>query len=335
MLGTIGLCFAPWLPKLLFHLDLTGSQAWYFSGAISTDHWLPLAIRALRIYALGESATAIGAPALRGALLVLAVATLPLLLVSLRRPASADLGERGRIFLASAALLPSAVVVADALHGTHTIFFTRQCFFLFPLLLLLVVRAWWMGRRSWRMAAAAWPLLLLSATGLGLATRYASSTAYELVARELAAVDSPAHLVVLSSMKPGYVAPLLLSLRKAGVESLRVAYAPGERVDELVEHALRQDGEARVSLVNLSVLYDRNDVWSSSLLRGVAARASDAGWQVVRFSPGSALGRVDAPDPLSEVVSPATGASALWIISPTPVKHFAMEAMGVTPLQRR
>jgi hypothetical protein len=335
MLAAVGAGYAPWVPSLLVHLDATGSHGWYFRGAIAAEHWGPLVIRSLRLYLLGESVGAVGAPALRIGALVLGLAALPLAVRSFRAVDRRALGPVELLWWTTAPLLPAAVIAADVVHGSHTIFLTRLCFFLFPILLLLFVRAWqcaprWLGTTG----VSASAVLLLTATLLGLYTRASSLTAYEAVARELAAADSPSHLVVLSSLQTGYVVPFLLSLRSAGLRELRIAYAPGERVYDLVDLEVRRGSAERVSLVNLEVIYARHEMWNAGLLRRVRRRASIAGWKLVGWRPGSEPPEAGAA-PRGPGVRPRhPDAGSLWIISPTPVKYFNMEELGF-PLRHR
>lgn len=342
MIALPALAFSLWLPNLLVHLDLTGSRPWYFTGAIAPEHWPALLLRSLRVYALGESARAVGAHGLRTGLVWMGAATALLAVCSFGRSGRESLGAAERTLWIASPILPIIVIAADAVHGTHTLFLTRQCFFLFPFLLVLVVRAWQVGGRPLRRmdpllrrtGTVSWVALLLCATGLGFHTRMTSTTAYEAVARELASADDPAHLLVLSSDQPGYVVPLLLSLRSAGARQLRVVLAPGQRVYELVDRKIANAEEGRVSLVNFAIAYDRDQMWGRRLQQRLIARAGNTGWQVVRWSPGSSLGTAGVPPPLPEVVERGRSERSLWIISPVPVKHFNMEALGV-PMPRR
>lgn len=307
----IALGFAPWLPALLHHLDTTrGVDQYYFVGAVPVGEWPARTARLLRVLVLGDGVRPLGAvfplalAALGGVTLVLAVRSfLP------DRRAAEDATVRA--FWATTPLLPALVLAADVWHGTHTVFLSKTSLALPALLLLLAVRAWHTPRRrELRVAGLVATSLLLGSASIGaVVARALSTTPYEWVARHLADRDLPSHRVLLSSARPGYVYPLLLTLREAGVEAVQLGFSPPETLlDDL--RALGSSPEiSRVSLVNLNVSYERDRIWSAELLRAARRQARGAGWTVERPARGAS--------------PPESGDAArtLWILSPVQVDY--------------
>jgi hypothetical protein len=301
--------FAPWLPKLASHLEVTGGTSYYFSGALPLAEWPRRGARMLTLLILGDGVTSFAAGALRASLLLLSIATLPALVASFLR-ASPTRGDRlANLGLATAALLPVTLAAVDLARDTHTFFVSKTSFALLPLLLLPVVRAWSVlpGATARSFGFALWATLFVSANVASLYTRVTIVNPFERAARVIAAHDDASHLVVLSSPIRGYAIPFLLTLRDAGVEHVRLVHASRTQLHQEAERALSDPSRRRVTLVNFPVIYDRSQAWDLALLRRTAAEARARGWRVE--SPGRGVA--------------ARGERVLSIASPVPVKYFS------------
>lgn len=299
--------FAPWLPSLLGHFELTRAP-WYFSGAVPAAEWPRQLGLLLSGLLLGEERRAVGRGLLELALVALAAATLPLALSSFAGGRLAAEGRAARAFWWTAPLLPLLVAAADAWHGTHTLFVAKTGFALPPLLVLLAVRASHRAPPPFgRGLLVAWAALLLAANASAIASAGLHASPVREVAAHLRARAAPGHLVVLSAAYPSYVYPLLHALREAGVEGIRVMVAPPDLLAEGGVALAARSGAESLSLVNLAVSYDRGAVWSRSLLREVTERARAQGWEASRVRRESPVG--DAP-------------RRLWILGPVQVRYF-------------
>lgn len=323
----IALCFAPWLPQLLAHLELTAGRTWYFSGTLP---WADVPERSwwlLRSFVLGEALRAFGATGLRTACAVLITITAGLGAYALLwRPRSAAPIPAGpRAAWACMLLVPLAMALADQLRDTHTLFLTRQSFALFPLLLLCTVRVLTRHRIQWlgTLALACWLALLAGSTISNVYTRARTATAVETVAKILKRSDRSTTRLILSGPVPGFVIPLLLTLRDEGVRELRVQYASGEELYQLVESAIRdEEHTAALRLVNFAGRYRTEDRWSDRLLTAVERRASAVGWRVRSASPGPARGMRGESPPALILDSLGTPNLNLLILTPVGAKSF-------------
>jgi hypothetical protein len=221
-------------------------------------------------------------------------------------------------------LLPAAILLADWLHDTRTLFVTKTSFVLFPFLVLLVVRGWLSldHRRIAALGLSAWALLLVVANvgafhGLALReTPVARVTAFVLE------TDEPGHVLALSSLYPGYAIPLLLSLREAGVEEVSLAYAPGYALEEFVEAASGRSDVKRLSLINLAVSYASVETWPPPLLQRALDQARRAGWNADLRSPGEAA-REAARGAAKEAATAAGAGRPLRVVTPVQAKYFS------------
>ncbi len=297
----IGLGFAVWLPNFWVHLQTTGAVESYFSGFPAIGRWPVLFARLLFLFGLGGSVQSVVADFVVPVFVVLGVTTLLLLPRSfLREPPTGH----ARFVWMTLPLLPLGIGIADGLHGTHTLFITKTSFALFPFSILLIVRAFSGFAEPWRrFALGCWVGVFVVAIAGDLHSIGSGRTPMENVASEVAQRDDPSHVVVLSSTFPGYAPPLLLELRAAGVQRVRVVWAPWFRLDDLVDAATADPSIARMTLVNLDVPYSKPETWQPEHLVRLKVRAAAAGWNVSR-----------APD---------DGPRQLRILSPVPVKYFA------------
>jgi hypothetical protein len=126
--------------------------------------------------------------------------------------------------------------------------------------------------------------------------------------------DDPGHVVVLSTLYPGYAIPLLLSLRGAGVRELSVAYAPWYALDDFVAAMSDDSRVRRLSLINLDVSYSAVETWQPKLLQQVSSSARRRGWEVRILEPGEAA--ASGPQAVG-------GRRVLWIVTPVQTKYFS------------
>jgi hypothetical protein len=306
--AAIALGYAPWLPSLHAHLEVTRAP-WYFAGTLPASEWPRGLAHLLSGLLLGEERRAPGRSWLELALGLLGAATLPLVLRSFAGRRLVAEGRASRAFWWTAPLLPALVAAADAWHGTHTLFVAKTGFALPAVLALLAVRAAhaapWAGLH--RALLAAWVCVALAGNASALAAEASSATPVRQVVAHLRERAEPGHLVVLSTPRPTYVYPLLLALREAGVSGIRVMYAPPELLRAEGSDLAERAGARSLSLVNLVVIYDPSTVWERALLRDVARRARAAGFEATRARPGN---------------PGADGARRLWILSPVQVRYF-------------
>ena len=214
---------------------------------------------------------------------------------------------------------------ADWLRDTHTFFMSRQSFALFPMLLVATLSVFARFQMKWlgTLGLACWLALLAGATLSNVYTRARTDTAHETVAKILKRSDGPKTRLVLSGSVPGYVIPLLLSMRDEGVRELRVQYASGEDVYRLVEAAIRDEEPGAVlRLVNFAGRYGEEARWSETLLKDIEQRAAAVGWDVRSISPGSAIGRRGEFVPEWMLDSLGVPGPDLVILSPVGPKSF-------------
>ena len=205
----------PLLWAIREHLELTGSVPSYYLGSAGPS-LMTAAGQLLTILFLGDAL--IGSPLvlLQWGLLGLGAITVLLLARSLiRRDKAAATDRSVQILLLSMPLYPLAIAAADLVHGTRTAFITKTSLLLFPLILLLVMRAWSVGlsSRLRTTGLALGALLLATASGVTVYMNFAIfQDDHRSVARTLAASDRPEHLVLFNSMIRGHGIPLLLLL---------------------------------------------------------------------------------------------------------------------------
>lgn len=281
MTAGVALLFAPWVPTLIEHMSLTGDGGYFWKDPTAYAAPWPRAGRLLQRMALGEVRNMWGSELFAPALTALGVTTALMLAWSFRRAGRPPLSRAASVVWATAPVYLALLVVADLSRGASTAFISKYVFMLFPLLLLLVVRAG-VGERprtdvragdrsgarapgdsasirargsSLRLAGLsrllipAWLALLLAATVTDVAMRARLESDHEFVARVVAAGDDPAQLVLLSSIESRFAVPLVLSLREAGVSRSLVGSGPGEALLERVSRALKDPALRRLVLV--------------------------------------------------------------------------------------
>jgi hypothetical protein len=309
--------FAPWVPRLLVHLQVTGEAEYYFSGLVPLGRWPEFAWRLVSLFGLGESVSGAGGEWLQLAFAGLVLCTLVLLIRGLLFAGGAPVDSEARLLWQSLPLLPVLIACADWLRDTHTLFITKTSFALFPFLVLAAVHGWLQLERRWLrlLGLCAISFLLAAAVASSLYTRRVVKTPFEQVAAYLRETDRESHVVALSSIYPGYSFPLLLSLRKAGVENVRLVFAPWRRLEAVVEDGAASPAVERLTLLNLDVDYDADQTWQADLLQRIESRARGAGFGV----------RVMGPAAAAAAAAGGEGRGRpLWIVTPVRVKYFSM-----------
>jgi uncharacterized membrane protein len=259
----ITLGFAPWIPRLLAHLELTGRSTHYFAGHVAPPAWLSATGQLLALFALAEAVRSPAVEVMLSALSLLGVCTLLLVLASLLSSSRGSPDVASSAFWISIPLLPALIIASDLWRDTHTIFITKTCFAFLPILILMVVRGWQhVSIPSVRRAGlGAWALLLGAASLSAVHAKATSVIPYEAAARHVRQRDTDAHLVVLSSPRYSCATPLLLSLRDAGVRRVRMATVSGDRLADLVKSATRSGEFTDVSLIALDVSCFTKRIW--------------------------------------------------------------------------
>lgn len=323
LVALIAAGFAPWVPRLLIHMQVTGEAEYYFSGFVPLGLWPEYGWRLLLLFGLGESVSAAGGGGLQLAFAGLVLCTLVLLIRDLLSSGRGPVGSEARLLWQSLPLLPVLISGADWLRDTHTLFITKTSFALFPFLVLAGVRGWLLCERRWlgRLGLWALSLLLAAASVSNLYTRSVAQTPFEQVAEYLRGTDRESHVVALSSIYPGYSFPLLLSLRKAGVENVKIAFVPWHRLEAFVDGiggGAASPVVERLTLLNLDVDYDADQTWQLDLLQRIESRARGAGFRVRTLGPAAA-----ATTPPRATGGVGQG-RPLWIVTPVRVKYFSM-----------
>jgi len=290
--------FAPWLTHLLAHLQRTGAEGLYFAGALAPAEWLAAGLQVLALFGVAEALQTDAGPVLLAGLAFLAAVSLPLAALSFwpRRGGSPEL-HTVALFWITAPVLPLSIGVADALHDTHTLFLTKTGFLLLPLLIALVVRGWLradLGLWVSRAGLAAWLLLFVTASVADLRWLSTHDSPAEGAARAIAAHDDARHLVVLASPSPGDAIPLLLSMQRAGVREVAVAYANELRLRKLLESPETRARYRNLTLVNF-VSTDPRFQWPDRRIERLRVEARAAGWRLAGDSAANQGQPADAP----------------------------------------
>jgi hypothetical protein len=298
--------FAPWLPRLLEHLERTGAGSHYFAGTLGPSEWAAATGQLFALFGLAEALQSDVGSILLVLLALLAAITLPLVGISFSSRGGDRDGRPGarvaRLWWMTVPLLPLSIGVADYLHDAHTLFLTKTGFLLLPVSLALVVRGWMLagiGPLS-RVGLAAWALIFATASVADLRLLSANDSPFESAARTIAADDRPDHLVLLASMRPGYAVPLLLSLQRAGVQQVAIGYTSEGRLREIVESPDTRKRYRSLTLVNFEAT-DPRLRWSEQRLRRLLSEASAAGWQLE--GDASAVERA-IPEPRLRILGP-------------------------------
>ena len=281
----IALLYAPWAARAVFHLRITGARPWYFSGVLPLEEWPERGALVLQVFGLGELAIAAGAEGARSAFGVLgwiAVAAALYALATRWRSASTTL----KVAIATLPVMPLAVAVADLATDSHTLFYSKTSFGLFPILVLAVVGgAGAIRTPRWAASAllATWVALLAASSIWNLSLRAATDSAPERLAKHLVATSGNGrlHRLVVPSVEHGYFIPVLLALRDAGVVSVEVQHVPPDRFDAWLREALGETGGGLVTLAHLAVIPSSGEQgWSAAQLERASRSAAARGWAV-------------------------------------------------------
>lgn len=289
--------FVPWLPALERHLELTGNTPSYYKGAIleaSPDTGAQLCTTFL----FGDAVPRDLVRLFRNVFYGLGGLTVLCFILALTRSFKTRKGDfTARALIWTAPIYPGAILVADLVHGTHTLTITKTCFLLFPMIMLTIVHAWsGIERRRLRQAGLlCWALLLTAASITSAHARTLWVDHHAAVAKALAAADTKGHHVLLNSMIRGHAIPFLLTLEESGVENLQVTLAPPQKLPEILQRTLGSENTGRVTLVNLHALYawDETQLWSQDQIEASAKTARRAGWNVHRTPPAAVARRIE------------------------------------------
>ena len=324
----IFLLFAPWIPRLLIHLEASTSLSYYFVGWPTSGDWLPGLGHLLLVFALGEGLWSTGAEFLRLAAVLLGVITLPCILISLRSGLLRTLDPISRVLWLMLPILPVMILASDWVRDTHTILLSKTNFMFLPVGILLVVRSAhvFSSRRASLGMVLAWSAVFFSATISAVYTRSWALTPVEVVAETIRRADSSAHMVLLSSDARGYVVPLLRDLRDTGVGQALLVHAPVEELERCLAAALVSPDIHRITLVDWKVPYRGARTLGPPRLRRMAESAQAAGWAPIRIQPSQA--RIASASALDRwwrqhVESIGADQKLLLVASPTKAKYFS------------
>lgn len=309
MTAVMAAAYVPWTTRLPAHLELTGTMASYYLGPVTEE----LSFKSLRLlwtFFLGDSLGGEVRYGLVVAFLVLGGFTLMLLVR--RAPSSGDAHQDrvARLFFRTGLIYPALILLADLLHGTRTLTITKTSFMLFPILMLLVVRAWSaVPRTGWRSTGLlAWVLLVGASAVATAVTQARMLDHHRVIAATLSADDEPDHYVLLNSMIRGHAIPLLLTLKECGVDNVRVVFAPPPVLDRVLAETFGNPCVRRVTLLNLHSVYahDVASYCTREQIDAVARRARRGGWRVNRMTPDQrAVQLADAaPERRLDILSP-------------------------------
>jgi hypothetical protein len=276
----IALAYAPWLPTLARHLEVTGEPHWYFSREMPAARW-PLALaQLLQRFALGRTDLVADFAYTGPIFWVLVAFTAVAFARSVRRRRLYSEDVAARAFWISAPLLPLLIAAADRWHGTHTLFLTKLSFGLFPLLVLALIGSWHAApdRRLRVVGLAAFAALFAAVSIHNVVAQLQRVSDFERISADLSAANTRSHVVVLSSRTRGYVVPLLLLLRDADAGQLRMGAASRDELPALIDALTSDASVRRISLVGFSLGTDPE--WGTRLLGRTMMKARRRGYEL-------------------------------------------------------
>ncbi len=294
MTVVIGTGFAPWVPALIGHLQLTGSVRSYYKAPVSADAPAQLE-RVLSEFLVGVAPIHLPRTVIEVTWAAMALLAMLLWVRSRGAPADPEPAATrddplGRLALLSALLYPLLILVADLAHGTRTLMISKTTFMALPLLLLAGGRIW--SRRAGprlRVAGAVVAVLLMAgATGLTVhMNHFVFEDDHRLIARHLLASDDENHLVLLNTPHRGNAVPLLLTLQDHGLESLRIVMATPPNLESVIGACCAREGAQRITLLNLQAgaVYNEKKVWTPEQVDAAARHGRLNDWNVVRAPP--------------------------------------------------
>ncbi len=302
--------FAPWIPTLMGHLQLTGDVPSYFHGPVLSDA-AARASQLLLSFFLGEGLGGVGGRLHWLALTALGLITL-FLLFRFRRQRDQSMDDPvAALLMRTAPIYPALILVGDLLHGTRTLIISKTSFLLFPFLLLLVLRVWLSlpHARARLTGLVVLASLLASAMVSTIVNNQRWVDDHSAVAETLVVADDAHHRVLVNSLIRGHSIPLLLTLKERGVKNVEVVYAPPDQMLNILGGASADPETAQLTMINLHAVYawdESSQLWSPDQLQAAARQARRSGWAVHRSTPAAILlGR-----------PPASGERRLRIIAP-------------------
>jgi hypothetical protein len=303
--------YAPWFSRFLAHALSNRVGGAFFSGVVPLGEW-PLRFGLmLERYLIGQVFPAYPLAWLLGLAALFPIAR------AFRRPAPSRVAK---LAWWTAVVLPLSIQIADLVQGTGTLMVAKYSFGLFPLVLLLLVRAWTCGAgpRISRAGLALTASLCLVATAHQIWSARAHPGHVRLLVEELALEDRTSHLVVLSRPTRGHVLPLLMEARERELRSVRVAISPSDRLVALVRKELADPDTNRLTLVNFVAGDPAHETrWPRETLARVRRVARRAGWET-----RSCRAEWLASEPLR-------GDRCLTIVSPVRASTYHRPRLGV------
>ena len=326
--GMVALGVLPWLPVALHHFTVTAASEFYFDGLPPTGDWLAQTGHLLAVFLLGEGMrSSVGG--LLGIAAVGAGAWTALLFVRSWRPASrADTPPAARLLWAMAPVIPLGLLASDLLRDTGTLWISKPAFGLFPLLLLAIARGVTSlrGPRIRSIALGLWLLLFALATGLAIDRNVRGITPFEVAVQTLSQADEASHHVVLSSTARGYLVPFLLDARDAGLENLKLGWAPPDALQECLAAQLSSPSVSQLTWIDFEVGYRPQEQWSPLPLALLEEGSHGRAWRGLRLDPGAdALRERAAHERWQEKLREhrRAGAPTFLLLSPTAVKYWS------------
>jgi hypothetical protein len=256
--------FAPWVPTLMRHLQLTGDVPSYFHGPVLAD--VPArAGQLLLTFFLGDG---LGGDAGRLHWLVLSALGLITLFLLIRFRRQLDRSKDdpvAALLMRTAPIYPALILAGDLLHGTRTLIISKTSF---PTVSTIVNRQRWVDHHA-------------------------------AVAETLVIADDAHHRVLVNSLIRGHTIPLLLTLKERGVKHVEVVYAPPAQMLKILGGASADPATHQLTMINLHAVYAwdvSSQMWTPEQLATAAGRARGSGWAVHRSTPADILlGRPPAP----------------------------------------
>lgn len=296
---------APLLSMLAEQLAIAEARDHWSELSRWPEDWPLLVVQMLMRFGLAESTTGAWGGTLATLLGLLVLVTYPCAALGLQRRLGDAASPAGRVARAAWWWLPWLVAVTatvDVLRGTGNVFITKYVFFLLPVLVLAATAGVLGPRRAGArtVLGTAWLALLLGASLVVVSERKAGLSRLETVAAHVAAADDEDHWVVVSSLSPGFLPPLVMTLQEAGVRHAKLSFARDRELEHLLVIARQERKLPRLTLVN----YDTGAVgsgagvgqaWFTRPPQTFKNAVRSAGWKLITVTLGGRTER--SPNP--------------------------------------
>jgi len=317
--------FLPWQNQFFSHLTLSNNSGDYFTGSVAQDSWFGYAMRAFQDFAISDGIQTFWGSNLGLISVILGLISMPVAVWAFAGPPRKAFGAQARRFWISAALLPLMILTTDMWLGSHTILIPKLCFWMITLLVLMLVRAWLVVPWAWlrRVGLTSWVLLSVVSVAFNTYTIAAEPADMEATAARIAQTDTEDHLVILSTDLRGFSAPLLLSLRDAGVSNVFVIQAEGhDNLRSLITNNTSTQVFRRLSLVNFKIPQHKGTLmWDEEFLRRqIADPARDSKQWLVYWGDRQPWMGLRAPLGGDRV---RTRFRELWLLGPVRARFYA------------